>query len=109
MKILDSFKDKKFKYGGYATLLVAIVLAILVGVNLLVDLVPLKADLTKEQLYSLSEQTYMYACHDSSQPTSASHQGHSYWLTCRPRASHRCRGRRRCAQALKKGLPCVYV
>jgi ABC-2 type transport system permease protein len=58
MKILDSFKDKKFKYGGYATLLVAIVLAILVAVNLLVDLVPFKADLTKERLYSLSEQTF---------------------------------------------------
>jgi len=58
MKILDSFKAKKFKYGGYATLTVAFVLAILVAVNLLVDLVPLKADLTKEQLYSLSEQTF---------------------------------------------------
>ncbi len=58
MKILESFKDKKFKYGGYATLVVAIVLAILVGVNLLVDLVPLKVDLTKERLYSLSEQTF---------------------------------------------------
>ena len=58
MKILDSFKAKKFKYGGYATLTVAIVLAILVGGNMLVDLVPLKADLTKEHLYSLSEQTF---------------------------------------------------
>jgi ABC-type uncharacterized transport system involved in gliding motility auxiliary subunit len=58
MKFLESFKDKKFKYGGYATLMVAIVLAILVGGNLLVDLVPLKADLTKEKLYSLSEQTF---------------------------------------------------
>lgn len=58
MKILDSFNAKKFKYGGYATLTIAIVLAILVGGNLLVDFVPLKADLTKEQLYSLSEQTF---------------------------------------------------
>ena len=55
---MDSFKDKKFKYGGYATLLVAIVLAILVSANLLVDLVPLKTDLTKERLFSISEQTY---------------------------------------------------
>ena len=57
LKILDSFKDKKFKYGGYATLLTAFVLAILVVVNLLVDQIPFKIDLTENQLFSLSDQT----------------------------------------------------
>ena len=55
--LLDSFKDKKFKHGGYAALLVGVVLAMLVAANLLVDLIPFKADLTKEKLYSLSDQT----------------------------------------------------
>lgn len=57
LKILDSFKDKKFKYGGYATLLTAFVLAILVVVNLLVGQIPFKIDLTENQLFSLSDQT----------------------------------------------------
>ncbi|HUV07456.1 MAG TPA: GldG family protein [Spirochaetia bacterium] len=56
-KILDSFRNKNFKYGGYAALLVAIVFAILVAVNMLLELIPLKLDLTKEKMYSLSEQT----------------------------------------------------
>ena len=58
MNIFNTFQSRKFKHGGYATLLVAIVLAILIAVNLLVDLIPLGADLTEEKLYSLSEQTY---------------------------------------------------
>jgi len=58
MNLFDSFQSKKFKHGGYAALLVAVVLAVLVAVNLLVDLVPFRADLTKEKIYSLSEQTY---------------------------------------------------
>ena len=56
--LLDSFKDKKFRFGGYATLMVAIVIAFLVGANLLVDQLNFKADLTREKLYSLSEQTH---------------------------------------------------
>ncbi|WP_207207983.1 GldG family protein [Xylanivirga thermophila] len=56
--ILESFKDKKFKYGGYATLMTAVVLAILIVVNLLVDQIPWKLDLTQNKLYSISEDTY---------------------------------------------------
>jgi ABC-2 type transport system permease protein len=55
--IRKSFKQKKFKYGGYATLLTAVVLAIVLVLNLVVDQLDLKLDLTKEKLYSLSEQT----------------------------------------------------
>jgi hypothetical protein len=57
-KIFRSFKEKKFKYGGYATLMVAVVIAVLAAINILVDQLPWKADLTKEKIYSLSEQTY---------------------------------------------------
>lgn len=57
-RIKESFKSKKFKYGGYATLMTAIVLAIMVAVNLVVDQIPWKLDLTQNQMFSLSDQTY---------------------------------------------------
>jgi ABC-2 type transport system permease protein len=55
--LLDSFKSKKFRYGGYATLMVVIAIAIVIAINLLVDLVPLRLDMTQNQLYSISDQT----------------------------------------------------
>jgi ABC-type uncharacterized transport system involved in gliding motility auxiliary subunit len=55
--ILDSLKSRKFRFGGYATLLVVAALAIVVGINLVVDQVPAKLDMTQERLYSLSDQT----------------------------------------------------
>ncbi|HZJ57849.1 MAG TPA: GldG family protein [Clostridia bacterium] len=57
IKILDSFKNKKFKYGGYATLMTAFVLAILVIINLVVGQIPFRVDLTENRLFSLSDQT----------------------------------------------------
>ena len=56
--ILSSFKSRKFKYGGYATLMTAVVVALLFIVNLVVDLIPARWDLTRNKMYSLSEQTY---------------------------------------------------
>jgi len=56
-KIANSFKNKKFKYGGYATLMTAVVLAILIVVNLVVDQITFKLDLTENQMFSLSDQT----------------------------------------------------
>ncbi|HZJ83445.1 MAG TPA: GldG family protein [Clostridia bacterium] len=53
----NSFKDKKFKYGGYATLMTAVVLAIVVVINLVVGQIPFKLDLTENRMFSLSEQT----------------------------------------------------
>jgi ABC-2 type transport system permease protein len=55
--IRKSFQHKKFKYGGYATLLTMIVLAIVIALNLVVGQLDLKLDLTKNKLFSLSEQT----------------------------------------------------
>lgn len=52
-----SFMEKKFRYGGYATLVTAVVLAILLIVNLLVGQLNWKVDLTKNKLFSLSEQS----------------------------------------------------
>ena len=56
--IRNSFKNKKFKYGGYATLMTAVVIAIVIVINLVVDQINWKADLTQNQMFSLSEQTY---------------------------------------------------
>jgi len=58
LEIKKSFNSNKFKYGGYATLLTAIVLVILLVANLVVDKLDLKYDMTKNKLYSLSEQSY---------------------------------------------------
>lgn len=44
--ILDSLKSRKFRFGGYATLLVVAALAIVVGINLVVDQIPAKLDMT---------------------------------------------------------------
>ena len=56
--IKNSFKSNKFKYGGYATLITAIVIAIVIVINLVVDQIDWKADLTQNQMFSLSDQTY---------------------------------------------------
>lgn len=49
---------KKFRYGGYATLVTAVVIAMLLILNLLVDQFDFMADLTRNQLFTLSEQTF---------------------------------------------------
>lgn len=53
----ESFKDKKFKYGGYATLITAVVIAIIIVINLLAAQLDWKLDLTPNKLYSLSDQS----------------------------------------------------
>ena len=49
--------DRALRYGGYSTLVIAAVLAIVAGVNLLVERLPWRADMTLERFYSLSDQT----------------------------------------------------
>lgn len=60
-KILSSLrnllKDKKLRYGGYATLLSTVVIAVVIALNVLVDQIPAKIDMTQRGYYSLSEQT----------------------------------------------------
>ena len=58
LEIKKSFKSNKFRYGGYATLITSMVLVILLVANLVVDKLDLKYDMTKNKLYSLSDQSY---------------------------------------------------
>jgi ABC-2 type transport system permease protein len=57
-KIFDSFKSSKTRFGGYATLLIVGVLAVIVAINVLVDQIPGKLDLTQNKIYSLAPETY---------------------------------------------------
>jgi hypothetical protein len=50
-------KDKKLRYGAYAAILTLSLLCGLVILNLIVQQIPLKIDLTENRLFSLSEQT----------------------------------------------------
>ncbi|NMA82537.1 MAG: GldG family protein [Epulopiscium sp.] len=58
INIKQSFQNKKFKYGGYATMVTMIFIAILLVINLVVEQMGIKIDLTQNALYSLSQQTY---------------------------------------------------
>jgi ABC-type uncharacterized transport system involved in gliding motility auxiliary subunit len=56
--IIESLSSRKFRFGGYATLLIVGALAVVIAVNVLVDQIPGKLDLTKNKIYSLSQETY---------------------------------------------------
>jgi hypothetical protein len=56
--LIESLSSTKFRHGGYATLLIVAALAVVIIVNVLVDQIPGKLDLTKNKIYSLSEETY---------------------------------------------------
>ena len=56
--ILESLSSRKFRFGGYATLLIVAALAVVIVINVLVDQIPGKLDLTKNKIYSLSDETY---------------------------------------------------
>lgn len=54
-KFLQSFKDKRFKYGSYSTLIALFVVAILIVVNLVVGKFDIKFDLTPSEAFSISD------------------------------------------------------
>lgn len=56
MKKIDK-NDPLLKYGGYASLMTGIVLAVVIIINLAVSQFDVKFDLTKNKLYTLSEDT----------------------------------------------------
>ena len=56
--LFGSLSSRKLRYGGYATLLVVVTLAIIVVINVLVQQIPGKLDLTKNQIFSLSPETF---------------------------------------------------
>lgn len=55
--IKSSFKDKKFKQGSYMALSTIIIICIVIVLNLLVGKFNMKLDLTKNKLYTLSDQS----------------------------------------------------
>ena len=55
--IYRAIGGRQLRYGSNTAVLIVVVLAILVGVNYLAARHPLKKDLTKNQRYSLSDQT----------------------------------------------------
>lgn len=57
LKLFGSFSDPKFRHGGYAALVTAIAIALVIVVNILVDRIPATVDLTHQKLFSLSEQS----------------------------------------------------
>ncbi|MCL2399333.1 MAG: GldG family protein [Defluviitaleaceae bacterium] len=54
-KILQSFKDKRFRYGSFSTVMIVVVIGLFILVNLVVDRLNISYDLTQEQLFSLSQ------------------------------------------------------
>lgn len=55
--LFRSLRSSKFRHGGYATLMIVAALAVVVAINVLVDQVPARLDLTENKLFSLSEET----------------------------------------------------
>ncbi|MDR1533141.1 MAG: GldG family protein [Clostridiales bacterium] len=56
-RILQSFTDKKFKYGAFSAIAVILIVAALIVVNLIVGRFNKSFDLTEEKQYSLSEES----------------------------------------------------
>lgn len=57
LNILNSFKSKKFKHGSFMTIFTCILLAFIILINLGIEKLNFTKDLTKNKLFSLSEQT----------------------------------------------------
>lgn len=54
-KFIQSFKNKKFKYGTYSAISAIVVIAVLIAVNLVVSQFDLKFDLTSNDMFSISD------------------------------------------------------
>ena len=57
LNILDIFKEKRVRYGGYAALVTLAAVVVVVVVNLIIQQIPSDVDMTKRKLFTLSEQT----------------------------------------------------
>jgi hypothetical protein len=55
--LIESLKDKRVRYGGYAAVITAGVLVGLVVINLLVQQLSVEVDMTESKLFSLTEDT----------------------------------------------------
>ncbi|MCL2016647.1 MAG: GldG family protein [Defluviitaleaceae bacterium] len=54
-KILESFKNKSFRYGSFSTVMVIIAIGLFIFVNLVADQLNVTHDLTQDQLFTLSQ------------------------------------------------------
>jgi len=57
MKININISRKKLRYGSYSIAVIIIFIAAVIGLNLIVNAVPVSADLTPNKLFSISERT----------------------------------------------------
>lgn len=55
MKI--NINKRKFRYGSYSIIIIAVFIAAVIGINLIVNTLPVSADLTPNKLYSVSDRT----------------------------------------------------
>ena len=54
-RILMSFKDKKFRYGSFSTVMVIVAVGLFVLVNMVAGQLNISRDLTRDQIFSLSQ------------------------------------------------------
>ncbi|MCL2421122.1 MAG: GldG family protein [Defluviitaleaceae bacterium] len=54
-RMLQSFKDKRFRYGSFSTVMVIVAVALFMLVNVVAGQLNVTRDLTREQLFSLSQ------------------------------------------------------
>ncbi len=57
VNIVEIFRNKRVRYGGYAALVTLAAVVVLVVVNLIFQQLPAEIDMTENRLFSLSEQT----------------------------------------------------
>ncbi|MBE5816180.1 MAG: hypothetical protein E7315_00485 [Clostridiales bacterium] len=57
LNIKESLSDKKFRYGGISTLLVAVLIVVVIVINLVISYVPLSVDTTANKYYTISSKT----------------------------------------------------
>lgn len=58
MNVREIFKSQAVRYGGYASIMTVLGIAVIVVINLVVGQIPAQIDLTENRLFTLSDQTY---------------------------------------------------
>jgi len=54
-RILHSFKDKRFRYGSFSTVMIVVAVALFMLVNVVAGQINISRDLTRDQIFSLSQ------------------------------------------------------
>jgi len=53
-RIIQSFKDKRFRFGSFSTVMIIVAIALFVVINLIADQMNISHDLTQDQFFTLS-------------------------------------------------------